>query len=526
MIHPVPNSATPIKIPNKVPPPSGILMHASRDKNGFFIHAAKKSPEKKLNFEENMKNDSQDEEEEGRRRSKQNQKKEFIIKEGSLKRSAVVKGSSSETKRAVKFTRGRHVAASDKKTQSSNSLSPNHGATMFHSNLKRSFRYRKITMRAEKPLFADQADSDSEDDSSEKESPSHSGSRVPGPSESSPPGNKTLLNADLSDQEVNDSEDISTGTSVVQRRLNLSHTATTSSTLNSYIGHSPANSYSKVTVVGNRRSSSSSTHKKRPLVIARSNSLSATYPYKEIPVADTSPVESLSQENEAVILPPPNMFAGNEPYSATIGGDDITISHLPARPSSSSFIYCSQNSLDNVLVSPPELFRKIESPEDSTQSEHGDEDVPKQHKVRSDSKASSSSVVVKDRDSTESSDTGYTSSTSPGYQEHNNTNGMISNRKEEEAKKECNKLSELREDISPNGSGSSTPKSNLVHNGHSRSVHSLTSISSDISRFYIPLVFYSSKTEGSGVDQDPNHFTIQVCLVENSDELLKASIRS
>ena len=190
-----------------------------------------------------------------------------------------------------------------------------------------------------------------------------------------------------------------------------------------------------------------------------------------------------------------------------------------SQPDPVAAVYCSQNSLDNVLVSPPELFRKIESPEDSTQSEHGDEDVPKQHKVRSDLKSSSSSVVVKDRDSTESSDTGYTSSTSPGYQEHNNTNGMISNRKEEEAKKECNKLSELREDISPDGSGSSTPKSNLVHNGHSRSVHSLTSISSGSC---LPFL----KTEGSGVDQDPNHFTIQVCLVENSDELLKASIRS
>ena len=37
-------------------------------------------------------------------------------------------------------------------------------------------------------------------------------------------------------------------------------------------------------------------------------------------------------------------------------------------------------------------------------------------------------------------------------------------------------MTELREDISPDGSGSSTPKSNLVRNGHSRSVHSLTSI--------------------------------------------------
>ena len=53
------------------------------------------------------------------------------------------------------------------------------------------------------------------------------------------------------------------------------------------------------------------------------------------------------------------------------------------------------------------------------------------------------------------------------------------------------------------------------------SLNSLNSVSSDTARFYIPLVFHSPKVEGAGVNQDPNQFSVQVCLVENSDELIK-----
>ena len=79
--------STPIFIPNKVPPPSGVLIQASRDKDGFFINQKKKdygrflSPEITLPEEDEVDVDGTSA-----------QAKEFVPKEGHFKRAHVIRG--------------------------------------------------------------------------------------------------------------------------------------------------------------------------------------------------------------------------------------------------------------------------------------------------------------------------------------------------------------------------------------------------------------------------------------------------
>ena len=81
---------------------------------------------------------------------------------------------------------------------------------------------------------------------------------------------------------------------------------------------------------------------------------------------------------------------------------------LPARPPSDSFLYnsvTSLNSLDNILVDPPAMFDSDDKGErDDTSSE-----------LRRNNEQTNSPNSTADRNSTESNDTGYTSSASPSY---------------------------------------------------------------------------------------------------------------
>ena len=143
-----------------------------------------------------------------------------------------------------------------------------------------------------------------------------------------------------------------------------------------------------------------------------------------------------------------------------------------------------------------------------------------------------------DRNSTESNDTGYTSGASPSYvteDKHTTQNSM------QEFKLEFKDESEAISDIPP----VSTPQSGLPTCDKGKlgsfdkqlsvqlSQTSITSTSSDYVRFYFPLIFYKpgSKVErarvvssSSPMAGDSNMFSLQVCLVENSEELMKVCI--
>ena len=142
-----------------------------------------------------------------------------------------------------------------------------------------------------------------------------------------------------------------------------------------------------------------------------------------------------------------------------------------------------------------------------------------------------------DRNSTESNDTGYTSGASPSYVTE--TKDTTENPGMQEFKLEFKEESEAISDIPP----VNTPQSGYLTRDHKGkfgsfdkqlsvqlSQTSITSTSSDYVRFYVPLIFYkpggrmertrvvssSSPTAGGS-----NMFSLQVCLVEDSEDLMK-----
>ena len=146
-----------------------------------------------------------------------------------------------------------------------------------------------------------------------------------------------------------------------------------------------------------------------------------------------------------------------------------------------------------------------------------------------------------DRNSTESNDTGYTSGASPSYvaEDKNTTqNGM------QEFKLEFKDENETISDIPPS---LITPQSGLSKRDFKGklgsfdkqlsvqlSQTSITSTSSDYVRFYVPVIFYKpgSKVEraarvvssSSPTTGGSNMFSLQVCLVEDSEDLMKVCI--
>ena len=163
---------------------------------------------------------------------------------------------------------------------------------------------------------------------------------------------------------------------------------------------------------------------------------------------------------------------------------------LPARPPSDSFLYnsvTSLNSLDNILVDPPAMF-------DS--GDKGEREDTSSGLRRNDEQTSNPNSTA-DRNSTESNDTGYTSSASPGYHDRHKLSVT------DEFDEDC-ELPEIRDTFQQ---ASQTEQSQTS---------TLSSASTDNIRQYVPLVFFCPR-----VGKDASLFAVQVCLVENSDELVK-----
>ena len=531
-----------------MPPPSGVLIQASRDKDGFFINQKKKdygrflSPEITLPEEDEVDVDGTSA-----------QAKEFVPKEGHFKRAHVIRGPMAGVKAFHPTQQEKNTSPTHASGQGGNTLGVGGGTNI--PNLRRSFRYRKIALRKEyeAPLYTNREESESDDDG-DTNSIYQARSAVPGPQNflgpddyTSPVHKKHPAQSNLNEISPADEDDDSTKnpdanpdkTAVVKRRTNVP--AQNTSSIVSYAGYSGSNYYSKVTVAGPRRSSSSSLSSKRPLIYKRSNSQSAIDMKRRNPsslISDASPVLSRSFE-DSLVIQPPAMFADSESGDPFSPGPGLALEalDLPSRPPSDSYLYGSHNSLDNILDPPTEFnadedtrgptrsfkrklsrTRKVVNPkgkganEGVTRKEFGKgttksmrNSVPKQD--RSQTRGGGG---VPDRDSTESSDTGYTSSTSPGYNS-------------EHPKGEKEKIPFQEED-------QATPKQQNGAQAFSfgekklrsiPSLNSLASSSSELLKFYVPLVFHSNSVQGAGVHPDHNLFSIQVCLVENSDELIK-----
>ena len=147
-----------------------------------------------------------------------------------------------------------------------------------------------------------------------------------------------------------------------------------------------------------------------------------------------------------------------------------------------------------------------------------------------------------DRSSTESNDTGYTSGASPGCapEDKDSSNTCV-----QEFKLKFKDDGEDTPSLSTS-SGSLSSREKGKHSGIGAydkqlsiqlSQSSITSSASDYARFYIPLIFYKpeSKTDRAGLLNSfrsspttgaSNVFSLQVCLVEDSEELLKVSLSS
>ena len=639
----------PVKIPSKVPPPSGILVQASRDKNGFFVNQKRKDYKAfQDGTPEVILSPSDDDRDRGRLRGKREEReregsreretgdrdregsptvngKQFVEKENTLRRGPISRGQGFKPSPLAKTANKGDDCSSTKSTGSQ--PVPNQG-TMFHSNLKHSFRYRKISLRKEfeRPLYVHKENAENSDSDDEGDIENGGGySSVPGPSEStfavstnltkqvsSTSTNLTLIPADVEismTDLTNPGPHINDDTVVVQRRANHAFNSSSNATSmgSSLTGYSSGNSYSKVTVTGPRRNSSSLTSKK-PLLRVRSNSQPALDKNslddgdEEEENDGLSLVESRRLSGSMIILPPPmftndgddavdaqNQFSGREDML------DLPVCHPMG--------YDSPNSLDNILVDPPDMFsstgsrgqeppstggqessstgeqepsstreqessstggqdltstggqvtheaskksskRKLsrtkkvnsllnkknygkpphvevksdsdshtEVKSDSDSSTGGEKLVPKNKEEQSGSVPATAraSNVGPDRDSTESGDTGYTS-TSPGYssEQAKQKSKLIMNFHQEEDEEEMARdVFSLKDSTKFDSVLPLTP------------IGSRVSVSSETSRCYVPLVFHSPKVEGTGVNHDPNQFSVQVCLVENSEELIK-----
>ena len=143
--------------------------------------------------------------------------------------------------------------------------------------------------------------------------------------------------------------------------------------------------------------------------------------------------------------------------------------------------------------------------------------------------------AVNDRNSTESNDTGYTSGASPGCvtDDRNSTK----NASMQEFKLKFKDDQDTTADADQTSGRSSHEKgkaSSEKHLGYQLSQNSLTSTTSDYVRFYVPLLFYkpsASKGNRAALSNKSspnaggsNQFSLEVCLVEDSEELLRVSI--
>ena len=370
----------------------------------------------------------------------------FVVKSAGLQRKKAMKSSSPRSKQKQSPKNDRKLLEPPVVPEVGQ---PGHdNSTLLRSNMTRSFRYRKITLRHEKPLFVNKQDgADSSDEEGENENGGTDG---------------TIKEEDVTKVGPNFAVEQSSTS-----EINTRHGPSAGSSPPRVLCKVRANSYSKVTLGG----------LKSPEALSENGSKSASISEPKLSHVETVP-EDKDGENQATeerVIP--------SPFSPDVF-------ELPARPPSDSFLYnsvTSLNSLDNILVDPPAMF-------DS--GDKGEREDTSSGLRRNDEQTSNPNSTA-DRNSTESNDTGYTSSASPGY--HDRHKLSVTDEFDEDSE-----LPEIRDTFQQ---ASQTEQSQTS---------TLSSASTDNIRQYVPLVFFCPR-----VGKDASLFAVQVCLVENSDELVK-----
>ena len=290
--------------------------------------------------------------------------KVFVVKSAGLHRKKAIKSSSPSSKHKqspindCKLLETPVVPEVDR---------PGHdNSALLCSNMKRSFRYRTITLRHEKPLFVSKQDGA---DSSDEE-----GENVNGGAD------MTIHEEHVTKVSPNFAVEPSSTSGI-----NTRHSPSAGSSPPCVLCKVRANSYSKVTLGGLKSTEA----------LSENSGKSAS-----ISVPKLSLVELVSQNKDGK-----NQAAEERVIPSPLSPD---VFELPARPPTDSSLYnsvTSLNSLDNILVDPPAMFDTEDKGErDGTSSE-----------LRQNNKQTNSLNTTADHNSTESNDTGYTSSASPGY---------------------------------------------------------------------------------------------------------------
>ena len=553
-------------IPSKVPPPRGLALNfVSRNKDGYFISNCKKKGDQ-VSHTNSVLSSTEDES------ADVNRLEVFTPNDGCLNRPLMTKKPNLKMKDMSLSLKDDQVAV-DHISETKDEMirqSNNENRTFLKTNfMKRSVRYRKIKLREpENPLHVNKNESDSED--GEIDSPSSSSYLVPGPDASL---NCAAVLADTSyENETGELKNESRPKSV-DGSINLSSSCPDSvfslhsshhpiRKLLSPSQHSQANSYSRVIIMGTRDGSlkedirpTQSKCKPTKLFLKKKPSLDEQEENEELTEMDeTDQCSRFPRKDEATS---PSLFVEPELL--------LSPSVIPA-PSNEVFTNLSPSSLDDILVEPPEMFgtgmkqvilspitgfdsdspylkRKISQIKNVSGAVNKDSkptdkmatilDLAKNYSIPDQQPKISAAIpdLSIDRNSTESYDTGYTSSTSPGYQSQVSSKHMQSQQQQQKfQRQQCNQ--DFNAGVAQDGRSTPIPEEELrstdvegILKSYS-SHHSQGSTSSDVARFYIPFVFHSKEVaveDSANVRKDPNKFCIQVCLVENSEELIKVS---
>ena len=371
----------------------------------------------------------------------------FVVKSAGLQRKKAMKSSSPRSKQKQSPKNDRKLLEPPVVPEVGQPGDDN--TTLLRSNMTRSFRYRKITLRHEKPLFVNKQDGA---DSSDEEGENENGG-----------ANGTINEEDVAKVSPDFAVEQSSTSEISTR-----HGPSAGSSPPRVLCKVKANQgYSKVKLGG----------LKSPEALSENGSKSGSISEPKLSLVGSVPEDKdgENQTTEERVIPSP------------VSPD---VFELPARPPSDSFLYnsvTSLNSLDNILVYPPAMFDSDDKGErGGTSSE-----------LRRNDEQTSNPNSTADRNSTESNDTGYTSSASPGY--HDRHKLSVADEYDEDSE-----LPEIRDTFQQ---ASQTEQSQTS---------TLSSASTDNIRQYVPLVFFCPR-----VGKDASLFAVQVCLVENSDELVK-----
>ena len=334
---------------------------------------------------------------------------EFIEKEGQLRRGRAYKSNNSNPKLKRTDTPKSKQPGAQSPTQSleppaTGSLADDSAAAV-HSNMKRSFRYRKITLRAEKPLFdTPQQDENSSDEEADTES--EAGTR-PGSKADITLGNETGTKigkgnpstAIVSSEQVGPTFSLNTSSPMKRKFVPLKGDSDEGGRVTRVLCRARANSYSKVSV--------GSLKDREMLADISSRNKGTVGPKLSEMITRTAGSETEESRAQGPSLQDDAAFPPATPESF----------QLPALPPD-SMLYSSMNSLnslDNILVDPPTMFDPGSELAAAAEGGAGGGDVrvhshdPAAENGQSNERRSSpsnSSPLAADRNSTESNDTG------------------------------------------------------------------------------------------------------------------------